>query len=439
VNGPGVSAQFNNPAHVSVDAAGNVYVGDVANHVIRKVTSDGVVSTLAGSGVIGSADGSAALATFKNPAGVAVLGSSLIVADLGNSLIRKVELAPVVPDTTAPTVSISAPTVGQVLPGTPVAMSGNAADNVGVTSVRVAIYRSVAGGQYWNGASWQAANTTVAATLASAGATNTAWSYVFNGPPGGVFAVAALAYDAVNNFGVASYRTFAIDDTTVPTVTLTSPTPSQAFGARPVTISGSATDNAGVGDVQIAIYRPVDPNGQFWNGSAWQTAYTTFPATLSNPGGTSTTFTYSFTPPQSGGYFYVAAVALDTSYRYAVTPFTLFTLPDAVAPTATIVTPVAGPSTGAVSITGSATDDVSVNRVGIAVYREATGQYWNGSGWQAAFTTFAYATLAAPGATTTSFSASYTPAVTGRLYVGVVPSDGNYNYTLSSWTIITAT
>jgi hypothetical protein len=344
-----------------------------------------------------------------------------------------------VPDTTVPTVSISAPTVGQVIPTAPVTINGTAADNVGVHAVRVAVYRNVAGGQYWNGTGWQAANTTVPVTLGSPGATSTSWSYTFNAPPGGVFAVAALAYDAANNFGLANYQTFAIADTTVPTVSISLPFPGQQVGFRPVTITGNASDNAGVGDVQIAIYRPVDPNGQFWNGAAWQTSYTTVTATVTNPGGLNTSFTYDFNPPQSGGYFYVAAVALDTSYRYSLTPFQLFVLPDSTAPTATLSSPAAGNTTGVISIVGTATDDVSVNRVGLAVYREATGQYWNGSGWQAAFTTFGNALLAAPGATSTSFSASYTPAVTGRLYVGVVPSDGNYNYTLSNWTIVNVT
>jgi predicted outer membrane repeat protein len=343
------------------------------------------------------------------------------------------------PDTTNPTVSISTPSVNQVVSGTPVTISGVATDNVAVTSVRVAIYRSVAGGQYWNGTAWQPANTSVAATLLSgSGSQSTSWTYTFNAPPGGVFGVAALAYDAANNYSIAPYQNFSISDTTVPTVSLTSPTPSQAFPGRPVTITGTATDNAGVGDVQIAVYRAVDPGGQFWNGTSWQSAYTTVPATLGSPGAPSTTYTYSFNPPQSGGYYYAAAIALDTSYRYNLTPFTLFTLPDTSAPTATVTTPAAGPTTGQITVTGTANDNSSINRVSIALYREATGQYWNGTGWQTAFTTFTNATLTNPGATTTPFSATVTPPATGRLYIGALPVDGNYNYTLTPWRIVTA-
>jgi sugar lactone lactonase YvrE len=434
-DGPVASAKFYYPTGLAID--GNfIYVADSQTNKIRRIQA-GVVTTLAGTGATGFVDGPGNAATFHRPLGLGMHGGSLAVADSANNLIRDVVLNPAGPDTTPPAIAISAPTSGQVLGSSPVALSGVASDDIGVTSVTVAIYRNVSGGQYWNGTGWQGPATTVPTTLGTPGAFNTTWSYNFNAPPGGVFTFAALAYDAASNYSFAPWQSFAIADAVAPTITLTSPTPSQAFNARPVTITGNASDNVGVGDVQVAIYRPTEA-GQFWNGTAWQVAYTTVTATLATPGATTTTYTYNFNPPQAGGYFYAAAIALDTSYKYSLTPFTLVTLPDTVAPTAAVTTPVAGTTTGALTITGTATDNVAVNRVGIAIYRASTGLYWNGTAWQAGFATIP-ATLATPGDPTTTYTRTYTPPGPGTYYIGAVPSDGNYNYTITPFTIITHT
>ena len=61
----GNAAQFNNPTGVTVDGAGNVYVADTFNHVIRKVSSDGTVTTLAGAaGQAGNVEGTGSGARF---------------------------------------------------------------------------------------------------------------------------------------------------------------------------------------------------------------------------------------------------------------------------------------------------------------------------------------------------------------------------------------
>ena len=94
----GSAARFNNPAGVSVDTAGNVYVADYGNHTIRKVTSAGVVTTLAGTaGSTGSTDATGSAARFYYPYGVSVdTAGNVFVTDYGNHTIRKVTSAGVV-------------------------------------------------------------------------------------------------------------------------------------------------------------------------------------------------------------------------------------------------------------------------------------------------------------------------------------------------------
>ena len=91
-DGTGSSARFNNPLGVATDSAGNVYVADGYNDTIRKITPSGVVSTLAGlAGSTGSADGTGSVARFNSPSGVATdSAGNVYVADSWNRTIRKI-------------------------------------------------------------------------------------------------------------------------------------------------------------------------------------------------------------------------------------------------------------------------------------------------------------------------------------------------------------
>lgn len=96
-NDTGTAASFDFPSGVAVDAAGNVFVADRDNHLIRKITSAGVVSTFAGSGQPAFADDTGTAASFDSPTAIAIdRTGNLFVADRDNHRLRKITSAAVV-------------------------------------------------------------------------------------------------------------------------------------------------------------------------------------------------------------------------------------------------------------------------------------------------------------------------------------------------------
>ena len=97
VDGTGPEARFKEPRGIAVDGGGNIYVCDGGNHVIRKITPDGVVTTFAGSGMPSSVDGTGTAASFFAPSGIAIDSiGDFYVAEFAGSVIRKITAAGVV-------------------------------------------------------------------------------------------------------------------------------------------------------------------------------------------------------------------------------------------------------------------------------------------------------------------------------------------------------
>jgi uncharacterized protein (TIGR03437 family) len=94
--GDATSAQLHAPYSVATDASGNVYIADSLNSVVRKVSTAGIITTVAGFGGVGySGDGGPAVFAALNRAlGVALdAAGNLYIADTGNHVIRKVDTA----------------------------------------------------------------------------------------------------------------------------------------------------------------------------------------------------------------------------------------------------------------------------------------------------------------------------------------------------------
>ncbi len=91
--GSATSAQLSSPYGVFVDTTGVLYIGDILNHVIRKVDTDGTITTFAGTGETGnSGDGEPpANARFSAPGSICMdAKGNLYIADPESHVIRKI-------------------------------------------------------------------------------------------------------------------------------------------------------------------------------------------------------------------------------------------------------------------------------------------------------------------------------------------------------------
>lgn len=94
--GPALEASFNKPHELRFDAAGDLYVVDMANHAVRRIDrKTGILTTLAGTGQpgYGGDGGPADRAQFKQPHSIQFgPGGDLYVCDIGNHVIRRIDM-----------------------------------------------------------------------------------------------------------------------------------------------------------------------------------------------------------------------------------------------------------------------------------------------------------------------------------------------------------
>jgi sugar lactone lactonase YvrE len=90
-DGVGAQARFDGPIGVAIGDDGRIYVADTYNDRIRVIARDGAVTTLAGGERPGDVDGPGAVARFDTPTAVAVDAMNRVwVADLRNNAIRRI-------------------------------------------------------------------------------------------------------------------------------------------------------------------------------------------------------------------------------------------------------------------------------------------------------------------------------------------------------------
>jgi len=244
--------------------------------------------------------------------------------------------APPSSDTTAPTVTLSAPSAGGTVSG-PLPLTGKAQDNVGVTEVRY----TVDGG----------APTRLSVTP---GQSVDFATMLYNLTPGN-HTIAVVAVDAAGNTSAPASVSVTVTtsvptgDTTAPTLTLSAPT-ANASVSNPVMLSGVASDDVGVGLVRYTV-----DGGPATNLAITPGKSVNFADTLSG-----------LTP----GAHTISVVAVDTSGNtsapatVSVTVIPPVQAGDTTAPIVAISTPTANASVNSpFTLSGTATDAVGVTAV----------------------------------------------------------------------------
>jgi sugar lactone lactonase YvrE len=121
--GPATQAALNMPHEIQFDRAGNLYIAERDNHVIRKVeVKSGIISTVAGTGVAGfDGDGGPGVkAQLRQPHSIGLdRDGTLLICDIGNQRIRRLHLDTGIIETYAGTGEAAETPDGVPVSGTP--------------------------------------------------------------------------------------------------------------------------------------------------------------------------------------------------------------------------------------------------------------------------------------------------------------------------------
>ncbi|MBS43843.1 MAG: hypothetical protein CMH83_11920 [Nocardioides sp.] len=354
--------------------------------------------------------------------------------------------APVEYDNVPGNTTVTSPAAEATVRDTTFSATGTATDDRAVGAVRVAVYDRDNADARWlqSDGTFGSAYASRMASVASPGETTTDWSIPLDLPEGR-YALSVTSVDETGNSDETPvWRQFTVDttpeDTTDPTVAVTAPTGEQVVRTDPVTVTGTATDDQSVTAVRVAVYDRDQPS------TPWQQVDGTFgaqyyarTATLASAGSTSTDWSMDVTVPE--GRFAVDVKAVDAAGHVSSSTWRQFSVDrgpvDSADPTVTVSSPTAEQVVSAdpFTVTGTASDDLSVASVRVAVYdRNNPDKPWlQADGTFGSAYAFRTATLASPGAASTSWTLSVPRPADGSYAVDVKPVDGKDNIGGNVW------
>lgn len=360
---------------------------------------------------------------FKNPSGIAAGADGLLyVADAGNDRVSvfdpsKAKIGVTFP---APTMTLDYPGQGATVPARPVRLSGTATDETGVAGVQVAVQDQNTG--LWFNASnstWSTTQTWANSPLVGATSRSMTWAWSFIGMEyDGSYVAHVRALDVGGNASPVSTAAFSVvsesaTDTAAPDALLTSPAPGSAGALEPpLVVSGDSADDTGVQLVEVRLRKAgtgqfLQPDGSFSTTTAW------LPAELAEPATTSSAWSYAWAAPVAGSYE-VAARTTDVLSNTGQQVLGTFALTEVLPPDTTplvlselVPAPNATVPAGSTTISGVATDDRAVGTVDVAIKNKGDNTWLRPDGSWGAFN-WLPATLASPGAASTSWSRTWT-------------------------------
>ncbi len=205
-------------------------------------------------------------------------------------------------------------------------ITGTATDNLGVASVKMAVYNSTTREYLTHPTSGATSLTYTLMDLpvASPGATSTTFSKTFTLPDPGNYRITAVAVDTAGQLdasstgATATYLIFPGDADPTLVTSLQTPVNGHTY-TNTIPVGGRAEDDNGITRVSLTVQNT--RTGQYLRIDGTMGASQTLSAYLTNPGGPGSNFSYT-TPTLAPGTYLVTVYPTDNNGQVMLVPFT---------------------------------------------------------------------------------------------------------------------